>query len=85
MAEKTGKKAKAKQAKLTGRYWICPQSNTKHGLFAKQVSRSEKNVLYAFCVCGFRMFAAKGDPLPKMTRDAALKVGAMIPDEMMTS
>lgn len=82
MAEKTAGKKKVKAAP-TGRYWICPQSHTKHGLFAKQVQRSPKGVLYAFCVCGFRMFAAKGDPVPKMTREAAIKAGALIPDEMV--
>lgn len=83
MTQQKQRKAQATRGKLTGRYWICPQSHTKHGLFAKQVTMSQNGVLYAFCVCGFRMFAAKGDPLPKMDRKAVTEAGALIPDELM--
>ena len=67
----------------TGRYVICPWSNTTHGLFAKQVDRSDKGNLWFRCVCGFRGYAAKGAKIPTMTREAAMKAGAIIPDEMV--
>jgi hypothetical protein len=67
----------------TGRYVFCPYSNTTHGLFAKQVTRSKNGNLWFRCVCGLRGYAPSGAPVPKMTRDAALKAGALIPDEMI--
>ena len=67
----------------TGRYVFCPWSNTSHGLFAKQVDRSDKGNLWFKCVCGFRGYAPKGSKIPVMTKEAAIKAGALIPDEMV--
>ncbi len=67
---------------LTGRYVYCPNSGSGHSLFAKQVMRSEKGILWFRCVCNFRGYFAKGSPLPLMTRESAIASGASIPDEM---
>jgi hypothetical protein len=67
----------------TGRYVICPWSETKHGVVAKQVELSDNGNLWCRCVCGVRIYAPKGHPLPNMTLEAAIQSGAAIPDEMM--
>ena len=65
----------------TGRYAYCPNSSTKHTLFAKEVLCSESGNLWFKCVCGFRGYFPRGNPLPTYTREAVLKAGARIPDE----
>lgn len=53
-----------------------------HALFAKQVEISKNLSMWFRCVCGCRVYFPDKAPIPVMTRDQAIKCGAVIPDEL---